>query len=407
MGREPALTRHVGPPVEADARPERVKDMSTVPGTGSRRRHAVRWVAVVQAALVSVFGVLAATTSPAAAAVTPGTVLATSAATLPSDVATVATGKRIQYVSTDVNGATITVTGLVLTPKTGKKNKTVAWAHGTTGLADQCAPSNNQNVFWPEAQAAVVELLSRGWTVAATDYPGLGTAQQHPYLIGGSEARSIIDSVKAARNLDPALSTQYAVDGHSQGGQGALFAGEIAPAYDGALVLKGVAGIAPVSNVDLLAPLIPGTPGQGYLVMGLYGLAAVDPAFRPITVLAAPAIVRLPVLQSGCLNEILASYAPLTAQQLLVGGALPPAVVNELAHYDNPGQSAPTVPILIVQGTADDAVPYDITAGALVPELEAYKAQTVRFVTLEGATHDGAVFQSVDTVADWIAQRFG
>jgi fermentation-respiration switch protein FrsA (DUF1100 family) len=141
--------------------------------------------------------------------------------------------------------------------------------------------------------------------------------------------------------------------------------------------------------------------------MGLYGLSAVEPAFRPITVLAGPAIARLPVLQSGCLNEILASYAPLTAQQLLVGGALPAAVVNKLAHYDNPGQSAPTVPILIVQGTADDAVPYDITAGALVPELQAYKAQTVRFVVLQGATHDGAVFQSVDTVADWIAQRFG
>jgi dipeptidyl aminopeptidase/acylaminoacyl peptidase len=381
--------------------------MSTVPRTGSRRRHAVRFLAVVQAALVSIFGFLTATTSPAAAAVAPGTVLASSAATLPGDVAKAATGKRIQYVSTDVNGATITVTGLVLTPKTGKKNKTVAWAHGTTGLADQCVPSINQNVFWPEAQAAVVELLSRGWTVAATDYPGLGTAQQHPYLVGGSEARSIIDSVKAARNLDPALSTQYAVDGHSEGGQGALFVGEMAPGYDGALVLKGVAGIAPVSNVDLLAPLIPGTPGQGYLVMGLYGLSAVEPAFRPITVLAGPAIVRLPVLQSGCLNEILASYAPLTAEQLLAGGALPPAVVSTLAHYDNPGQSAPTVPILIVQGTADDAVPYDITAGALVPELEAYKTQTVRFVVLQGATHDGAVFQSVVTVADWIAQRFG
>jgi hypothetical protein len=42
------------------------------------------------------------------------------------------------------------------------------------------------------------------------------------------------------------------------GGQGAPFAGELAPSYDGALVLSGVAAIAPVSNADLLAPLIPG-----------------------------------------------------------------------------------------------------------------------------------------------------
>ena len=68
----------------------------------------------------------------------------------------------------------------------------------------------------------------------------------------------MIDSVKAARNLDSALTTQYAIDGHSQGGQGALFAGQLAPSYDGALVLKGVAAIAPVSNADLLRPADPG-----------------------------------------------------------------------------------------------------------------------------------------------------
>jgi pimeloyl-ACP methyl ester carboxylesterase len=378
--------------------------MNTIVRRRTPRRRAATWIAVAQAALLSIFGVLVIT-GPAQAAAAPGTVLSSTTATLPGTLPRLATGKRIQYVSTDVNGGAITVTGLVLTPKLNKNNKTVAWAHGTTGLADQCAPSTNQDVFWPEAQAAVAELLKRGWTVAATDYQGLGTPQAHPYLVGGSEARAIIDSVKAARNLDATLSTQYVVDGHSQGGQGALFAGQMAPAYDGALVLKGVAGIAPVSNVDLLAPLIPGTPGQGYLVMGLYGLSAVEPAFRPVTVLAPPAQARITVLQTGCLNEILAAYESLTARQLLVGGALPPAVVSKLAQYDNPAQSPPTVPILIVQGTADAAVPYDITAGPLLRELSSYNAQ-VRFVPLEGATHDGAVFQSVTLVADWIAGRF-
>jgi pimeloyl-ACP methyl ester carboxylesterase len=363
-----------------------------------------RWLAVSTAVLLGIGGGLAVS-GPAAAIDLPGTVLSSATATLPSELSPLATGKRIQYLSTDVNGGLIPVTGLVLTPKTGKKNKTVAWAHGTTGLADQCAPSTNPNVFWPEARAAVAELLKRGWTVAATDYPGLGTALPHPYLIGGSEARSMIDSVKAARNLDTALTTQYTIDGHSQGGQGALFASQIAPSYDGALVLKGVAGIAPVSNVDLLAPEIPGTPGQGYLVMGVHGLSAVEPSFQPVTVLALPAIQRLPVLQTGCLNEILASYAPLTAAQLLKQGALPASWVTKLAHYDNPAQSAPSSPILVVQGTDDDAVPYAITAGVLIPQLQAYN-QPVTFVTIQNATHDGSVFASVTLVADWIAARF-
>jgi pimeloyl-ACP methyl ester carboxylesterase len=370
-----------------------------------RRRRAIRWIAAIHVAVLCIAAILFSG-SATAAATAPGTVLAATAATLPAELAPLATGKRITYVTTALNGATISATGLVLTPKTARKNKTVVWGHGTTGLADQCAPSSSQAVFWPEARAAIAALLKRGWTVTAPDYPGLGTPLPHPYLIGSSEARSMIDSVKAARSLDRALMTDYVVDGHSQGGQGALFAGELAPSYDGSLVLRGEVAIAPVSNVDLLAPLIPGTPGQGYLVMALYGLNAQDPTFDPNTVLNMPAKDRTPVLGSGCLLEILDAYASLSAGQLLVGGALPRPVVTTLARYDNPAQSAPSAPVLIVQGTADEAVPYDITAGPLLDELRAYN-QPVDFLPVDGANHDGAVFATVDQVATWIAGRFG
>ncbi|HEY0003043.1 MAG TPA: alpha/beta fold hydrolase [Actinoplanes sp.] len=360
---------------------------------------------LVVAVLVGIGGAAAAVPAgaPAATAALPGAVLSSTSATLPAELVALATGRRVQYLTTDVRGTLNPATGLVLTPRTGPKHRVVVWAHGTTGLADRCAPADHPAVFWPEARAAVAELLRRGWTVTAPDYPGLGTALPHPYLIGLSEARSIIDSVKAARSLDPTLAAQYAIDGHSQGGQGALFANQIATAYDGDLVLRGTATIAPVSNVDLLAPLIPGTPGQGYLVMGLYGLSAVEPAYQPATVLAAPARARTAVLQTGCLAEILAAYAPLTATELLVGGVLPASWVAKLMQYDNPGQSPPTAPILIVQGTADEAVPADITRDVLVPQLRAWNTQPVRYLELPGETHDGAVFASTVTVANWIA----
>jgi len=372
--------------------------MSTVPRRRARR-------AAVAGSVLTIFCGGLAGGLPAAAAQPPGAVLSSAPATLPPELTPLATAKRISYASTGVTGASVTVTGLVLTPKRNKTNKTVVWGHGSTGLADQCAPSDHLDVFWPEARAAIAELLTRGWTVTAPDYQGLGTPGPHPYLIGGSEGRAMIDSVKAARRLDDSLGTQYVVDGHSQGGQGALFAGELAPAYDGALTLRGVAAIAPVSNVDLLAPAIPGTPGQGYLVMALYGLAAVQPSFDPLTVLAPPARQRVPVLQSGCLLQILATYQSLKARELLLNGALPGPVVDRLAHYANPAQAASSAPILLVQGTADEAVPSDITAGPLLQQLQAYP-QPVRLVLLQNQTHDGAVFASVRLVADWIAIRF-
>ena len=319
-----------------------------------------RWIVAFHTVVASVCGV-AFTGSPAVAAPdTPGTVLSAASTPLPPELAPLATGKRIEYITTDMGGRTTSATGLVLTPKTGKKLKTVAWNHGTTGLADHCAPSANRNMFWPEARAAVAELLKRGWTVAAPDYPGLGAEDEHPYLVGNSEARSVIDSVKAARNLDKALSAQYVVDGHSQGGQASLFAGELAPSYDGALVLRGTVGLAPVSNLDLIAPYIPGTPNQGYLVMALSGINAVEPTFDPSTVLAEPAQRLTPVLRSGCLPEILSAYSSLTAPELVVKGTVPKSVLDRLARYGNPAQSAPSAPILLVHGTDDQEVPYTV-----------------------------------------------
>lgn len=360
---------------------------------------------VLLAVLLTVAGTVATTGTAASAAQLPGLVLTSSAAALPAELATLANGRRIQYVTTNVNGNLIIATGLVLTPKSGKKNRTVAWGHGTTGLADQCAPSTNQGVFWPEARVAIAELLERGWTVAAPDYPGLGTAQPHPYLIGASEGRSLIDSVRAARNLDPALSTQYVVDGHSQGGQGALFASQLAPAYDGNLVLRGTASIAPLSNADILAPLIPGSPAQGYLVMALYGINAVEPSFQPFTYLAPPAESRVGVLQTGCLYEILGAYGELTAAQLLTGGTVHPTIINKFRQYLNPARTSPSAPVLVVHGTEDMDVPYFLSEDYLIPQLEAY-APAVTFVPLPGAGHDGAVIESAELVANWIAGRF-
>ena len=361
-----------------------------------------RCVAVLIAVSVTpfIFPVRSATAAPA-----PGSVLLATPAVLPSELSSLATGKRISYATTAVNGASLNATGLVITPKSGKTGETVAWGHGTTGLADKCAPSHNQNVFWPEARAAIAALLAKGWTVTAPDYPGLGTPSEHPYLIGESEARSMIDAVKAARSLDSSLSTEYAIDGHSQGGQAALFAGELAAAYDGNLVLKGVVSIAPVSNAETFAPLVPGTPGQGYLVMGLFGLQAQDPSVNATALLANPAKLRTPVLQAGCLNEILSTYQGLTADQLLVNGQLPASVLTKLAHYDNPGQRPPTAPVLLIQGTDDETVPYDFTL-ALSQQLTDYHTQPIEFLPVENADHDESVFATTTTVANWIAARF-
>lgn len=334
-----------------------------------------------------------------------GTVLQQTNAVLPADLRPLATGKRVTYISTNMQNEKIPVTGLVITPKVqSPQANVVAWAHGTTGLGDQCTPSTNADVFWPEAVMAVKSYMQKGWTVTATDYPGLGTTLPHPYLVGEGEARSIIDSVRAARKLNSDLTNKWVVSGHSQGGQAALFTGEIAGSYGNGLQLKGVVAMAPASNLDTIAQGIVGTPGQGLLVAGLLGLAAANTGVDPNTLLAQPAKDRLDVFETGCYYEILDAYASLTPAELLVDGILPQAIVDLFAQYGNPAQQASTAPILVTHGTADPVVPVEITY-LLQAQACAYTAP-VFLQTVEGADHEGAVLQTLNDVAAYIQARF-
>lgn len=96
----------------------------------------------------------------------------------------------------------------------------IAWAHGTTGLGDDCAPSTHPR---SERDAAYLgHWLRQGYAVVAADYVGLGTPGLLSYLNGSSTARGIVDSVVAARAEGLPLAPQWALVGQSQGAGAAL-----------------------------------------------------------------------------------------------------------------------------------------------------------------------------------------
>ncbi|MDJ0347134.1 alpha/beta hydrolase [Streptomyces sp. H10-C2] len=83
--------------------------------------------------------------------------------------------------------------------------------------------------------------------------PGTGTADHlHPYLCGKSEAHGVLDIVLTARRLfEDRIGDRFAIVGHSQGGQAALFASHHAPERVEGLV--AVAAIAPANHpLDLV-----------------------------------------------------------------------------------------------------------------------------------------------------------
>ncbi|HEY9211328.1 MAG TPA: lipase family protein, partial [Ancylobacter sp.] len=151
---------------------------------------------------------------------------------------------RILYRSSDSKGRPVMVSGLIALPNgpaPAHGRPIVSWGHGTTGVADDCAPSRRpQRAF--AAITGLHALLRQGDVVVATDYLGLGTPGVHPYLDGDSAARSMIDAVRAARHLpDSHGGARFAALGFSQGGHATLSVAADAAAYAPELDLVGVA----------------------------------------------------------------------------------------------------------------------------------------------------------------------
>src|SRR6202046_1656914 len=113
-----------------------------------------------------------------------------------------ATAYRVLYRSTGLDDKPILVSGVVIVPQGDPPpggRPIVAWAHPTSGIVPRCAPS--LAIFLFQQIQGLRSFVRAGYVVAATDYPGLGTAGPHPYLVGDSEAPAVIDSVRPARNL--------------------------------------------------------------------------------------------------------------------------------------------------------------------------------------------------------------
>ncbi|MCC6901743.1 MAG: alpha/beta fold hydrolase [Polyangiaceae bacterium] len=100
----------------------------------------------------------------------------------------------------------------------------VVGAHGTTGLADACAPSHSSD--HPYLDSLVVSWAAAGLPVIAPDYAGLGTAGVQGYANFPDTGRSVLDSARALRRLvgSDRVSEQSIFFGHSQGGGAALAA---------------------------------------------------------------------------------------------------------------------------------------------------------------------------------------
>ncbi|WP_149945153.1 alpha/beta hydrolase [Acinetobacter baumannii] len=285
------------------------------------------------------------------------------------------------------SGQEVQATSLVFTPNTPPPVggwPIVVWAHGTTGVANVCAPS--KAALADSTKDLISKLLAAGYVVVAPDYEGLGTPGIHPFLNVKSEAFSITDAVVATRNYlsqrNLLTSKKWVTVGHSQGGHAALGAAQYASRAQ--LEYKGTVAVAPASNLGFI--LIAGEQSVAnatldkkismyaqldtYTALVTAGIRNTQPTFdypQVFTPQISSIAQQAETICSGPLGQ--AFGAGMTQYVTEHNGTLDgytrtqpnfmavPLVKTFLDKDSQPLQVKVTTPIIIYQGLADSTVP--------------------------------------------------
>ena len=324
---------------------------------------------------------------------------------------------RVLYLSTDLNGAPMGVSGVIVSPVgpgPAGGRVVVSWAHPTTGSSGRCAPSVGVDPFL--LMEGLHELLAAGYVVAATDYPGMGANGPPSYLIGTSEGNSVLDAARAARLIpDTHASDRLVVWGHSQGGQAALFAAQDATTYAPELHLIGAAVAAPATELGVL--LDDHQDDVSGVTIGSYAFDAFervygadDPKVQLSTILTPAAIAALPKMTPLCLlgqmKEIHALADPLIGK-FLASDPNTTEPWKSLLAENTPGAKPIGVPMFVAQGEADELVKPTATAQYVQGRCAA--GEHVDFRTYPGINHgevaDRALFQFIPWINDVVDGR--
>ena len=319
---------------------------------------------------------------------------------------------RVLYRSTSFDGKPILVSGVVIVPQGAPPpggRPIVAWAHPTTGIVPHCAPS--LALFFFQQVQGLRTMVRDGYVVAATDYPGLGTPGPHPYLVGLSEARAVIDSVRVARTMPGAGGgNRYIVWGHSQGGHAALFTGLIARSYAPELTLLGVAAAAPASALGALMDDDLDSPaGKNITAMTLWSWQRVydAPMSKVVDPRAMPAIDRLAqecIEGPWDLSARKRTEKPLEHHFLTVAHPDDVEPWRALLAKNTPGPVPANIPVFLAQGLDDEVIWPKVTQAYF--ETLCKSGSKARLFLMPGVGHGAAAMKSALDAVAWMTARF-
>lgn len=318
---------------------------------------------------------------------------------------------RILYRSRDQGGRPVLVSGVAAVPAAPAPRggrPVVSWAHGTTGVATRCAPSRAGSVF--SQIDGLQSLLAAGAIVVATDYDGLGVSSRPSYLVAISEARAVIDAVRAARGLPDAKAGRlFAAWGWSQGAHAALAVAQVARSYAPELTLVGIAAAAPPTDLGALLNDDIGTPAGEVIASfaiwswsrayGVSDTSAVVPTAEATVSSISGMCSRNWWEEAGLGLAALSDEAGLLTRDATL---LPPW--RALLAANSIRRVPADVPLFIAQGLRDTIVRADVTRAYV--RTVCRSGARVTYVEYPMADHGQTAKSSAPAAISWLRERF-
>ena len=288
---------------------------------------------------------------------------------------------KLTYLTYDSHGQLARSTGTVFIPHGTPPRggwPVISWAHGLSGLGDDCAPSKVGPVLKHRDWSYLRTWMNEGYAIVASDYVGLGTPGLMPYLDGRATAHSVVDMVKAGREFTSGLAPRlqlgrrWVTIGQSQGGGASVYTARYASEYGGpGLSFRGAVGTGTPAYIEdyvmLLGPELPPvtiTPDlAAYLTYIIASLRDVHPELGIDGILTEKGKKYVEMSETMCDEEFAEAMDGVAVGEFFTAPmASLPDIYPTLKDYMGMPEEGFDTPFFIAHGVADVDVPYAQTA---------------------------------------------